>query len=336
MIAALAARLETPEDVVTIRDLSVEFSATQGRVRALRHVDLSVPRGSILGVVGESGSGKSTLALAVMGLLPSSARVAGGSIRLRERELIGLAERDMRALRGNRMSMIFQDPMTALNPVRTIGDQMLDVQYRDTRLSRQQQRQKSVDTLRKVGIPDPERQLQRYPHQFSGGMRQRIAIAMALLGQPDLLIADEPTTALDVTLEAQILHLLRGIRNEIDGSIIFISHNLGAIAEICDYVAVFYAGEVVERGPVHQIFHDPRHPYTRALLDCDPARILAASRQLPTIPGEVPSLARLPGGCVFADRCTQAIDRCRAEAPAMRGIAPGRDVRCHLAMAVQP
>lgn len=336
MMAEIAARMSVPEDVVTISNLSVEFATSQGRVRALRHIDLSVPRGSILGVVGESGSGKSTLALAIMGLLPSAARIANGSIRLRDRELVGLLERDMRALRGTRMSMIFQDPMTALNPVRTIGDHMLDLQYRDTRLSRQQQRQRSVETLRKVGIPDPERQLQRYPHQFSGGMRQRIAIAMALLGKPDLLIADEPTTALDVTLEAQILHLLLGIRNEIDGSIIFISHNLGAIAEICDHVAVFYAGEVVERGSVHQIFHDPRHPYTRALLDCDPARILDASRQLPTIPGEVPSLAHLPSGCVFADRCSQAIDRCRVEAPATRGIGPGREVRCHLATALRP
>lgn len=325
---------DASSDVVTIRDLCITFSAAQAPVRALRHVDLAIPRGSILGVVGESGSGKSTLALAIMGLLPPSARVTRGSIRLQERELVGLPEREMRALRGARMSMIFQDPMTALNPVRTIGDTMRDVQYRDRELSRAAKRERSVALLRKVGIPDAERQVDRYPYQFSGGMRQRIAIAMALLGSPELLIADEPTTALDVTLEAQILHLLRGLRGEFDGSILFISHNLGAIAEICDQVAVFYAGEIVEYGSVREIFHDPRHPYTRALLDCDPARLVDASRRLPTIPGEVPSLARLPAGCVFADRCGFAFDRCRAKAPATRPVAARRGVRCHLGSAV--
>jgi oligopeptide/dipeptide ABC transporter ATP-binding protein len=177
-------------------------------------------------------------------------------------------------------------------------------------------------------MPDAEVQLDRYPHQFSGGMRQRIAIAMALLGRPSLLIADEPTTALDVTLEAQILHLLRGLRSEIDGSILFISHNLGAIAEVSDDVAVFYAGEIVERGPVRDIFHDPRHPYTKALLNCDPARIAETSRQLPTIPGDVPSLERLPAGCVFADRCPLATPECRAAHPELRSFASDRAVRC--------
>ncbi|MFM9843231.1 MAG: ABC transporter ATP-binding protein [Dongiaceae bacterium] len=330
MSGAVAAQLLPAVDVVTIRDLSVEFAGGQKPVRALRHVDLTVPRGTILGIVGESGSGKSTLAMTIMGLLPNSARIAGGSIRLGARELVGLPERALRDLRGTRMSMIFQDPMTALNPVRSIGSVMLDVQYRDRHLTRAARWQRSIDLLRKVGIPDPERQVNRYPHQFSGGMRQRIAIAMALLGKPELLIADEPTTALDVTLEAQILHLLRGIRAELDGSIVFISHNLGAVAEICDHVAVLYAGEVVERGPVREIFHDPRHPYTRALLDCDPARILVASRQLPSIPGEVPNLARLPAGCVFAGRCGSAMDICRVTPPSARVIAPGRDASCHL------
>jgi oligopeptide/dipeptide ABC transporter ATP-binding protein len=321
--------------VLTISGLSVDFVMPQATIRALREVDLAIPRGSILGVVGESGSGKSTLALAIMGLLPAAARIAGGSIRLGQRELVGTPERAMRSLRGTRLSMIFQDPMTALNPVRTIGDIMRDVQYRDRTISRSQRRLRAAALLRKVGIPDAERQLDRYPHQFSGGMRQRIAIAMALLGRPDLLIADEPTTALDVTLEAQILHLLRSLRSEIDGSILFISHNLGAIAEVSDEVAVFYAGQIVERGPVRAIFHDPRHPYTRALLACDPARISETSRRLPTIPGEIPSLAKPPAGCAFSDRCSLATSNCRSVAPVSRPIGRTRSVRCHLA-SVQP
>jgi oligopeptide/dipeptide ABC transporter ATP-binding protein len=313
-------------DVVTVGRLNVEFAGKRKTVHALRDVDLSISKGRILGVVGESGSGKSTLALAIMGLLPPRARVSG-SIRVGDRELVGSSEREMRILRGCRLSMIFQDPMTSLNPVRTVGDMMADVQYRAP-ISRRRKNERSVEALLKVGIPDAVRQLDRYPHQLSGGMRQRVAIAMALLGRPDLLIADEPTTALDVTLEAQILQLLRSLRSEIDGSIMFISHNLGAIAEISDDVAVFYAGEVVERGRVREIFHDPRHPYTRALLDCDPARITETARQLPAIPGDVPSLAEFPTGCVFADRCARVTEACRAARTALRAFAPDRAVRC--------
>lgn len=315
-------------NVVTVRDLSVVFETARGKVPVLRHIDLPIPAGRILGVVGESGSGKSTLSLAIMGLLPATGRVVGGGIYLGDRNLRGLSEREMRGLRGKRLAMIFQDPMTSLNPVRSIGAMMLDVQYRDRASSRKIKRQHAIEALRKVGIPDAELQLSRYPHQFSGGMRQRIAIAMALLGRPALLIADEPTTALDVTLEAQILHLLRDLRAEIDGSILFISHNLGAIAEVSDDVAVFYAGEIVERGPVRDIFHDPRHPYTKALLNCDPARIADTFRQLPSIPGEVPSLARLPVGCVFADRCPMAVADCRVANPPLRSFASDRAVRC--------
>jgi oligopeptide/dipeptide ABC transporter ATP-binding protein len=184
--------------------------------------------------------------------------------------------------------------------------------------------------LKRVGIPDPERQLNRHPHEFSGGMRQRIAIAMGLLEKPELLIADEPTTALDVTLEAQIIHLLRELRQEFGGSILFISHNLGVIAELCDIVVVLYAGEVVEQGPVGEIFHRPQHPYTQALLECDPARIDLISRELPTIPGDVPNLLQVPPGCVFAPRCPKVFDRCRVEAPADWTAAPGHIARCHL------
>ena len=315
-------------NVIEVKDLSVDFNTRPGTVRVLRHIDLSVPPGRVLGIVGESGSGKSTLSLAIMGLLPAGGRVVGGRICLDGRDLVGLADREMRNLRGDRLAMIFQDPMTSLNPARSVGAMMLDVQYRDRAASRKDKRQRSIDALRKVGIPDAELQLERYPHQFSGGMRQRIAIAMALLGRPALLIADEPTTALDVTLEAQILHLLRSLRAEIDGSILFISHNLGAIAEVSDDVAVFYAGEIVERGPVRDIFHDPRHPYTKALLSCDPARITETSRQLPTIPGEVPSLMRLPAGCAFANRCSMATSDCKATHPELRAFSSNRAVRC--------
>ena len=206
---------------------------------------------------------------------------------------------------------------------------MVDIQYRD-RIRTSEKRRKAAAMLHRVGIPDPEQRLDRYPHEFSGGMRQRIAIAMGLLGGPELLIADEPTTALDVTLEAQIIHLLRELRREIKGSILFISHNLGLIAELCDYVVILYAGEVVEQGTVHDIFHRPRHPYTEALLVCDPARIDEVHRELPTIPGDVPNLLGVPQGCVFAPRCPKVFDRCRREQPVDHAAGSSQSARCHL------
>jgi peptide/nickel transport system ATP-binding protein len=263
-----------------------------------------------------------------MGLMPTNA-VVGGGIRFGDIDLRTLRPSAYRALRGDRISMVFQDPMTSLNPVRSIGDQMTDIQYRDGG-SKAEKRRKAADILRKVGIPDPERQLDRYPHSFSGGMRQRIVIAMGILGRPELLIADEPTTALDVTMEAQIVQLLRQVRGEVNGSILFISHNLGLIAELCDHVVVLYAGEVVEEGSVRDIFHRARHPYTQALLECDPARIGEVQRELPTIPGDVPNLLKAPTGCVFTPRCPKAFDRCPVERPADYAIGPGHLARCHL------
>jgi peptide/nickel transport system ATP-binding protein len=220
--------------------------------------------------------------------------------------------------------------MTSLNPVRTIGELMLDIQYRDRSSSRAAKLKKAADALRRVGLPDPESQLSRYPFQFSGGMRQRIAIAMSLMQRPALLIADEVTTALDVTLEAQILHLLRELRTEINGSILFISHNLGAIAELCDRVVVLYAGEVVEAGPVEEIFVRPSHPYTRALIECDPARIKDSTRDLPVIAGDVPDLRVKPEGCIFAPRCTLVQERCHTSRPPDVVLGRGHHVRCHL------
>jgi peptide/nickel transport system ATP-binding protein len=330
MAATAEPRPALTANVLEIRNLSVDFRTPRGLVRALRGVDLDIPRGSIGGLVGESGSGKSTLALAVMGLMPHNATVASGTLRFGDLDLRRLGPAALRALRGARLSMVFQDPMTSLNPVRSIGLQMTDIQYRDRSLSDPDKRRRAADMLRKVGIPDPERQLRRHPHEFSGGMRQRIAIAMGILEKPELLIADEPTTALDVTLEAQIIRLLRQLRGEFNGSILFISHNLGLIAELCDFVVVLYAGEVVEQGSVRDIFHRPRHPYTQALLECDPARIAEVRRELPTIPGDVPNLLRVAPGCVFAPRCPQAFERCRRERPADYDAGAGHVARCHL------
>ncbi len=319
-------------DVASIEGLSVAFGRPPTQVLALRSVSLTLRAGQITGIVGESGSGKSTLALALIGLLPQAARVTEGAIRIGNQNIAGLPEARLRAIRGARVSMVFQDPMTALSPSRTIGGHLLDAQHRDRASGRSALRTRAIEVLRKVGVPDPAAQLDRYPHQLSGGMRQRVAIAMALLGRPELLIADEITTALDVTLEAQILHLLRELRSEIDGAILFISHNLGAIAEICDQVAVFYAGELVEEGPVRDIFHSPLHPYTRALRDCDPARIEGAARHLPSIPGETPVVRAPPTGCIFAPRCSLATELCRTKVPVWAAIAEGRGVRCHLAV----
>jgi oligopeptide/dipeptide ABC transporter ATP-binding protein len=315
--------------VATVEHLSVSFGHPNHPVLALRDVSLTLKAGQILGIVGESGSGKSTLALSMIGLLPQAARVTGGAIRIGGQDLVGLPEAQLRAIRGAKVSMAFQDPMTALNPARTIGGHMMDAQHRDRGLGRATLHARAVEMLRLVGVPDPAAQMTRHPHQLSGGMRQRIAIGMALLGRPELLIADEITTALDVTLEAQILHLLRELRSQIDGAIAFISHNLGAVAEICDHVAVFYAGELVEEGPVRDLFHDPRHPYTRALRDCDPARITTATRELPSIAGETPVVLAPPAACIFAPRCTMATMLCRSQVPPWVPLGEGRGARCH-------
>ena len=318
------------DGVLEIRDFSLRFDAQQGAVYPLRNINITVPRGEIVGVVGESGSGKSTLALAIMRLLSANARITSGTISFSGTNLVDLSEDEMRAIRGTRISMVFQDPMTSLNPVRSIGRQMTDIQYRDNAIGAAQKRAKVIAALQRVGIPDAASQLERYPFQFSGGMRQRIAIAMSLLLKPELLIADEVTTALDVTLEAQILHLLRELRQEINGSILFISHNLGAIAEICDRVVVLYAGEVIEAGPVNDIFDRPQHPYTKALIACDPARIGKATRELPVIAGEVPNSHVIPAACIFAPRCDSAVDRCHKERPTDKHVSAAHRARCHL------
>ena len=331
MMTAQSRPAAAPDVVLAVEDLSIDFRTPGGAIHVLRNVSFRVPRGKIVGVVGESGSGKSTLAYAAMGLLPPNAVIKGGAMQFGSLDLLQASKAELRRLQGASISMIFQNPMTSLNPVFSIGSLMKDVQYRSTALSAAQKRRKAIDMLARVGLPDPDRQLDRYPHEFSGGMRQRIAIATALLNDPALLIADEPTTALDVTLEAQIAQLLRDLQRDSDRAILFISHNLGLIAELCDEVVVLYAGELVEQGSVREIFSDPRHPYTQALLECDPLRMTGARRDLPTIAGEVPDLRAVPPGCIFQSRCSQVFERCRLERPEQSMPAPGRAVRCHLA-----
>jgi oligopeptide/dipeptide ABC transporter ATP-binding protein len=302
--------------VLDIRNLSVSYRTDRGTLRALRNVDMQIRPGRITGIVGESGCGKSTLISAIIRLLAPNAHIDGGSLLFRGNDLLGLDPEAMRALRGDEISMVFQDPMTSLNPVTTIGRLMLDVQHRDMR-TKTEKRERAARMLQRVGIPDPAEQLTRYPHQLSGGMRQRVAIAMALMTEPKLLIADEPTTALDATLEVQIIHRLQKLQRDFGCAILFISHHLGVIAELCDEVVVMYAGEVVESGTTREVFLKPQHPYTRKLLECDPARIAEPARTLPVIGGSLPDLVDLPQGCVFRSRCDQAIDVCERERPAL-------------------
>jgi oligopeptide/dipeptide ABC transporter ATP-binding protein len=313
--------------ILDIRDLSVSYRTERGALQALRQVSLRVPQGKIIGIVGESGCGKSTLIASIIRLLAPNARIGSGSIIFKGEDLLGLPPDDMRSLRGDEISMVFQDPMTSLNPVLTIGRQMADVQHR-SRSSYFGKRSRSLMMLERVGIPDPATQLGRYPHHLSGGMRQRVAIAMALLTEPSLLIADEPTTALDATLEVQIIHRLQELQRDFGCSILFISHHLGVIAELCDEVVVMYAGEVCESGTTHEVFGDPRHPYTQRLLECDPARIPQRTRQLPVIEGSLPDLADLPRGCIFRARCGHSIARCATQRPGLAG--GGHQAACHL------
>ena len=317
------------ESVLEVRDLAVEFRTRRGVVRALRHVDLSVARNKVVGIVGESGCGKSTLINTVLRLLAPNATVSSGSVAFQGDDVLRMSEDELNRLRGQMVSVVFQDPMTALNPVISVGRQMTDILYRES-ASMAEKRARATEMLRLVGIPDASHRLDDYPHQFSGGMRQRICIAMALMMNPALLIADEPTTALDVTLEAQVIHLIRELRKRFECSILFVSHNLGLIAELCDEVVVMYAGEVVEQGEVRDLFHNARHPYTRMLLECDPARIRDVRPELPTIPGTVPDLIDLPAGCIFSPRCPHSYEECTRHAPQTYEVHPQHSARCFL------
>jgi oligopeptide/dipeptide ABC transporter ATP-binding protein len=315
------------EALLRVEDLSVGYRTDHGTLQALRHARLAVDAGEVVGLMGESGSGKSTMAAAIINLLGANAEVTSGRILYRGRDLLTLPAEEQRAIRGQKIAMVFQDPMTSFNPVLTIGEQLLDYQHQRT-VPRAVKLSRARDMLREVGIGDPARCLGRYPHELSGGMRQRVAIAAALLMEPDILIADEPTTALDVTMEAQIIHLFRELRRLHHGGIIIVTHHLGVIAELCDRVSVMYAGEVVEEAPVDDIFHAPRHPYTQALLACEPENIVETAGVLPVIPGRVPNLVRPPVGCGFRERCHCALPVCR-ETPPPVVEAKGHAARCH-------
>jgi peptide/nickel transport system ATP-binding protein len=299
--------------MLKVRDLTVSFRTEQGIVRAVDGVSFDVGEGELLGVVGESGSGKTVSLLAVMGLITDPNAIISGSIQYRGRELVGLKSRAMRELRGKEIAMIFQDPMTALTPVYTVGWQIAEQVLAHQRISKAAAWQRAIDLLAEVNIPKPEEAAHRYPHQLSGGMRQRVVIAMALSCNPALLVADEPTTALDVTVQAQILDLLHKLRRNHGSAIVFITHDMGVMAEIADRMLVMYAGRVVERGTKEELFRAPMHPYTQALLDSIPPLTGEKPRRLRAIPGTPPILLNRPPGCAFAPRCAQRFEKCTAE-----------------------
>jgi len=314
--------------LVAIENLKVVFYGDAGRVtHAVDGVDLAVARGAMLGVVGESGCGKSVTLLAVMGLLPKGECDVSGAIRFDGVDLLRLPDHALRDLRGDRLAMIFQEPMTSLNPSYTIGEQIIEAIVRHRGVARHEARERAIDMLRRVRIPSPEERIDDYPHKLSGGMRQRVMIAIALACDPELLIADEPTTALDVTIQAQILDLMRDLKAETGAAIILITHDLGVVAEVCDEVAVMYAGQIVERAPVASLFEDPQHPYTLGLMGSIP-RLDRRADRLATIEGALPDMTEPPVACRFAPRCPFVEERCTAAAPPVVTLGPGHWSRC--------
>ncbi|MGW6784230.1 ABC transporter ATP-binding protein [Streptomyces sp. NPDC054987] len=327
----------TAAPLLEVRDLRVTFTTPRGTVRAVDSVGFTVEAGRTLGIVGESGSGKSVTSLAVMGLHRGAVEV-GGTVALAGRELTGLTERELGKVRGRRMAMIFQDPLSSLHPYYTVGEQIAEHFRVHFKAGRAAARRRAVDMLGEVGIPEPARRAGEYPHQFSGGMRQRAMIAMALACEPDLLIADEPTTALDVTVQAQILELIAKIQQERGLGVVMITHDLGVVARVAHEVLVMYGGRAAEQAPVDDLFADPAHPYTRGLLDSLPRLDTADDEPLPFIPGSPPSLRAPAPGCAFAPRCPLAADRCTDVRPELAaygdgdaGAGAGRSVACHFA-----
>ncbi|MGE6107504.1 ABC transporter ATP-binding protein [Aeromonas sobria] len=317
--------------ILEVRDLEVEFSVDEGQVKVLDGVSFQVAPGQTLGIVGESGCGKSVTSLAIMGLLPQPhGRVVAGAIDFQGEALLGLSPDQMYKVRGNRISMIFQEPMTALNPVKTIGAQLVEVfALHRPEYSKRDRKEAAIAMLRKVGMPEPEARFDVYPHNLSGGMRQRVMIAMALACEPDLLICDEPTTALDVTIQAQILALMKELQAQTGMAILFITHDLGVVAELCDEVVVMYAGRAVERAQVFDLFERPHHPYTHGLMRSIPRLEDAPKTLLNTIKGQVPSLSEMPAGCRFSNRCPHASARCVGEVPPVELLANRHAVACH-------
>ena len=308
--------------LLSVQDLVVEFTTEQGTVRAVDGLSFDVHAGETLGLVGESGCGKTVTGLAILGLIPRPpGRIVSGSIVFQGQDLTRLDEADYRHIRGSEISMIFQEPMTALNPVFRIGTQMVDVLQRHQGLTRRQARAAAIEMLAKVGIPEPGLRIDEYPHQLSGGMRQRVMIAMALSCNPKLLVADEPTTALDVTTQAQVIEQIVKLQHEFGMAMILVTHDLGVVAETCKRAIVMYCGSVVEKAPVEELFSRPHHPYTTGLLASIPRIRSERPAELPVIPGMVPDLLHLPSGCRFADRCSKVMDSCRTQPPAIAELA---------------
>lgn len=321
------------ERLIKVRDLCTHFFTDDGTAKAVDNVSFPIRYGEVLGVVGESGCGKSVTALSIMRLVPHPGHIIGGDIDFAGKNLLKLSEREMRRIRGNQIAMIFQDPMTSLNPLFSIGEQIAEAVIFHLRLSKRVALSKATDMLAKVGISEPEKRIKEYPHQFSGGMCQRAMIAMALSCEPDLLIADEPTTALDVTIQAQILDLMMQLRRQYGMAIMFITHDLGVIAENADHVVVMYAGRVVERADVYTIFEKPAHPYTQGLINSIPSideHTVGQRTTLKAIPGMVPDLLDVPEGCSFQTRCSNAFEPCRKNEPVLTEIGPEHYVSCFL------
>lgn len=314
--------------ILEVRHLKTQFSTDEGIARAVEDVSFYVNKGETLGIVGESGSGKSVSLLSVMRLV--TGKITNGEVLFEGRDLLKISEKEMQKVRGNEMTMIFQDPMTSLDPVYTIGFQLIEAIRKHTKMSKKEAFKHAVAMLKKVGIANAERRMGEYPHQLSGGMRQRVMIAMALSCNPKILIADEPTTALDVTIQAQILDLMRELKKGTDMSIILITHDLGVVAQMCDRVAVMYCGQIVEVAPVKDLFYDPRHKYTLGLLKSIP-RLDNSVETLNVIEGSVPSIVMLPDGCRFHPRCPYACEKCRTEAPVMQKISEEHYAACHFA-----
>ena len=316
--------------VLEVRNLRTSFFTGRGVVKAVDDVSFSLARGETLGLVGESGCGKSVTAMSITRLVSPPGRVVGGQILLNGKDLLGFSEAEMRHVRGSQISMVFQEPMTALNPVLEVGFQIAEAVMAHERISRKEAWDRAVESMRAVSIPDPEKRAKDYPHHLSGGMRQRIMIAMALVCRPTLLIADEPTTALDVTIQAQILELLDSLRHQYNLSMILISHDLGVIAEVAENVAVMYAGKIVEIGPAMEVFHNPKHPYTQGLLHSIPklGSSLAQKSRLDVIEGMVPNLLHLPEGCAFAPRCAKRTPECTVSEIPLSPVTATQEVRC--------
>ncbi len=319
---------ETSEALLEVRDLVVEFPTRRGILRAVDQISFSLQPGEVLGLVGESGAGKSLTGTALIGLLEPPGRIASGTVRLKGQQINGLPPEELRKIRGRRIGMVFQDPLTSLNPLYRVGEQLIETIRTHLPLSEADARQRAVDLLIEVGIPAAERRLDSYPHEFSGGMRQRVVIALALAAEPELVIADEPTTALDVSVQAQIIAVLKRLCREKNTAVILITHDMGVIAETADRVAVMYAGRIVEIGPVRDVIKSPRHPYTKGLMGSIPDPEAEAARLI-QIPGSMPRLTHIPKGCAFNPRCGFANDQCRTERPPVRAVGKG-SVACFL------